>query len=85
MGKDIWIPNQQAIGPKLRIRITYNYSEIQKFTSLEQQWKEFLLQDADEYMVARDSLQDIRKAFDFITRKLTGNKTSGSKEEEAVH
>jgi hypothetical protein len=35
MGKDIWIPNQQAIGPKLRIRITYNYSEIQKFTSLE--------------------------------------------------
>lgn len=35
MGKDIWIPNQQAIGPKIRIRLTYNYSEIQKFTSLE--------------------------------------------------
>lgn len=29
MGKDIWLPlNDESNDPKLRIRITYNYSEI---------------------------------------------------------
>lgn len=28
MGKDIWIPSQQTSAPKLRLRITYNYSDI---------------------------------------------------------
>jgi len=35
-------------------------------------------------MMARDSLHDIRKAFDFITKRLLGGKSIESNE-EAVH
>jgi hypothetical protein len=35
-------------------------------------------------MLARDSLQNIKKAFDFITRRLAGSKNIESND-EAVH
>jgi len=41
MQKDIWleIPNER---PRLRVRITYHYSEVQRFTAMEETWSNSL-------------------------------------------
>ena len=60
MGQDIWLPNYATNGPKLRVRITYNYSDIQKYQALEDQWKEMLDADINEYEWINTYLEQIQ-------------------------
>ena len=68
MGQDIWLPNYATNGPKLRVRITYNYSDIQKYQALEDQWKEMLDADINEYEWINTYLEQIQQPFEMISK-----------------
>ena len=59
MGQDIWIPDEDADQPRLRVRVHYNYSDIQKYTSMVETWNEKISQDVNEVTWIKKYLTDL--------------------------
>ena len=70
MGSDYWLPDDEVNdgNPKLRIRITYNYSDIQKYTSLLAEWDDYILNDINELQWINKYLQQLNQPFGFLNQ-----------------
>lgn len=62
MGQDIWIPDEDADQPRLRVSVYFNYSDIQKYTSLVETWNETISLDVNEVTWIKKYLHDLTQA-----------------------
>lgn len=58
--------NEDSKEPKLRIRIHFNYSDIQKYTSLSEHWDETISSDVNEITWIKKYLRDLTEPFGFF-------------------
>ena len=61
-------------GPKLRIKIHYSYSDVQRFESLRQEWYNYIEEDLEEYELIKDYLQNLTNPFEFMKMQMDENK-----------
>ena len=72
-GQDIWCyanynernePVEE--GPKLRLRIHYSYSDVQKFTTMLVDWTDQIRQDREELLNIQNYLENLCEPFEFL-------------------
>ena len=56
-------------GPKLRIKIHYSYSDVQRFESLRQEWYNYIEEDLEEYELIKEYLANLTNPFDFMKQQ----------------
>ena len=68
MGQDIWIPDEDAGQPRLRVRVHYNHSDIQKYNSMVEDCNEKLEQDVNEVTWIKKYLADLTETVDIFNK-----------------
>ena len=81
MGTDIWLQHEDGAkesDPRVRIRLTYNYSDVQKYTSLLGEWNDYIGDDINEYEWICHYLTQLTEPFSFFLafHKVEGPRTT---------
>lgn len=73
-GNDIWCyamfdedENGVESGPKMRIRVHYNYSDVQRYESLLDEWNNCILVDCEEKRTIDRYLENLSDPFNFFS------------------
>ena len=73
MGQDIWLfaykgPDRDE-GPKLRIRLHYNYSDVEKYSSLDEEWRLNIVEELKVLSFYDEFKETMEKPFDFFVQQ----------------
>ena len=68
-------------GPKLRLRIHYSYSDVQRFESLLVEWRDFLENDIQELKMIQEYLENLTTPFGFLKQAAAEKQEELSRED----
>ena len=75
-GQEIWCyaqfdENEIEVdyGPKLRLRIHFNYSDVQRFESLRYEWHNYIAEDIEELELIRTYISNLVTPFGFLRQR----------------
>ena len=57
-------------GPKLRIRVYYNWSDVQRYNDLLMEWQNTLNNDIAEYRDIEEALEHLTSPFSFFVKQV---------------
>ena len=87
-GTDIWCyaqfdEEERGVenGPKLRIRIHYNYSDVQRYESLLEEWFQHIIMDFEEKRTIDQYLENLSDPFTFFAI-VSGNENAAALNDE---
>lgn len=75
--------NEQEVetGPKLRLRIHFSYSDVQRFESLLHEWHEYINDDIEDLERIREYLDNLTMPFGFLKQAASQKQEELSKED----
>ena len=87
-GEEIWLwaqvdENGYGVesGEKLRVRVHFSYSDVQRFESLLHEWHDYISEDIEEYELIKEYLDNLTTPFGFM-KSLANQKAQQLKEED---
>ena len=53
-------------GSKLRVRVHFSYSDVQRFESLLQEWHDYITEDIEELDLIKEYVENLTSPFGFL-------------------
>ena len=72
-------------GPKLRLRVYFDYSDVQKFETLRYEWHNYIAEDIEELDLIRTYIANLVQPFGFLRQMAEEKVQVLSKEDREDH
>ena len=88
-GEEIWLwaqVDENGFGietdAKLRVRVHFSYSDVQRFESLLHEWHDYITEDVEEFELIKEYIENLTTPFGFL--KVSANTASAQLKNEDV-